>query len=404
MSIEGGTIGSGVVGGSSMGAAVNVGPAIGSMIGRGIEGPGKGFGSTIVNERPVSPAFLENTMPISLNVAKPAIEVISNPFKEGSEPATAPPGAPVFEPLKVSDVLAQAEQIVLEARGIIQPPVVKPFKPTVSVIELPTVKPVVSRPMDFVWATLEQPQIKRALGRAISTETSTKVAQSTQPEMAASAQQQIIEEEEVVTEKKVKEPQEKEVEEIEEIRIKNLLDEEVSAERVYELDHATEQAELEVQEEAAKDGEKSEEKRLEGWRIVKYLRRRLHIGLISQIVKHKGEDGSLEETIKDLITRRFASKKEAKEHNRVMVSIYEPVRRGKEGKAVQEGAVERVKKLPFLKRGIPKEEVISRVVKKQKVLVDLGQPVVSVVEYKPEVKEPTIENYPDLADVFQKAA
>ena len=249
---------------------------------------------------------------------------------------------------------------------------------------------------------LEYVQPKRSLERAVSTESSTKVVQLTQPEPVTSTQEQIIEEEEVITEKKIEKAQETEFEEVEELRLKYLLDEEVSAQRVSEIDHAIEKAHNEAQQEAEKDDSKEEEKVIEGWRIIKFLP--LHIGLISQIVKHKGNDGSLDETVQDLASRKFASVQEAKEQSKLIIFEKEPVKRGKEGKTVKEGSVERVLKYPFVRRGIPKEEVVARIVKKQKVQMFGGQPGLVVAESAPQVKESSIEDYPDLAEVFQKAA
>jgi len=383
-----------VEGGGSAGVG---GPSVGGEFGLGVS-----FGSTIVNEGPVAPAFLEGTMPLSLNAGKPAIEIISNPFKGGEvAPGSAPIlEAPVFEPLRVSEVLTEAESII---RG--QPGRGLPASREVSAQVSPGVI-LAPRPMAFIWTepailypqhdVLDQPQTKIALGRAVSTEPRTNIAQSTKSEVVTLPHQQILEEEEVITEKKVVESEETEVEEIEELRLKYLLDEAVSAERVYELDQAIELAGQEIR----NDGNERGDKEVEGWRIVKFLR--LHTGLISQIAKHRGIDGSLDETVEDLLVRKFASRKEAKEKSREIVAQNEPVRRGKEGKTVREGAVERVLKFPFIKRGIPTEVVVARVVKKTRVQAAFGSKPLTYVEQTAQVKEPSIEDFPDLAEVFRK--
>ncbi len=382
-------------GGSVASTGPSIGPAIGSTSGPSFEGSVGRFGSTFINEGPVGPSFLENTMPISFNVGKPAIEVISNPFKAGevaSEVATPHLQAPTFEPLTVEGAIAEAQLIVSEAARANQPSVESfQYVRGREYIDFLWLEPVPK-----IYPDIQQIRTtKKALENAGLVQLSRRIAQSTQTEIATTplTEEQIVEEE-VLVEERTDQSIETEEEEVEEIKLKYLLDEEVAKERVDEIGRAIELAGEEVE----KDGKKG----IEGWRIIRFLR--LHSGLISQIVKHRGSDGSLNETVQNLASRRFASVQEAKEQSKAIVSEKEPVKRGKEGKTVQEGAVERVLKHYFIK-GVPKEEVVLRVVKKQKVQLVGGQPVPIMAEPIPQVREPSIEDDPDLADVvFPKAA
>ena len=202
---------------------------------------------------------------------------------------------------------------------------------------------------------------------------------------------QVIEQKEVLTEEKVTQKSEiSEREEVEEIKLKDLFDEETAEIRVAEIGVAIDLAEAEAKKKRLKE--------IDGPRILKFLR--LHIGLISRIARKIGQDGSLDETLEELASRRFSSKSVAKEQTKKLVTQKEPVKRGKEGKAVREGAVERVFKYQLVKRS-PKDEVITRGVKKQ---VQTGTAkVVQLLAVEPATAERRIEDTP-LADVFKKAA
>lgn len=200
-------------------------------------------------------------------------------------------------------------------------------------------------------------------------------------------------EEEIILKEKVDEkPEVSEREEIEEWQLKDVLDEEVAEQRVYEISEAIDLAETEAKKEGLEE--------IEGLRILKFLR--LHIGLISQIARKIRKDGSLDETLEELAARRFSSKNQAKAQTKELIAQKEPVRRGKEGKAVKEGAVERVFKYYFVKRS-PGKEVVNRVVKKQ---IQTGHQTgpVQVQAIDVGIREPRIEDDADLAEVFLRKA
>lgn len=205
------------------------------------------------------------------------------------------------------------------------------------------------------------------------------------------AVEQNLTEEVLVKEKTDQKPEILQTEEIEELKLKDILDEKVAEQRVYEISEAIDLAEAEAKAEGVKE--------ISGPRILKFIH--LHIGLISRIARKLRKDGSLDETLKELSARRFRSSSEAKKQTKELVAQKEPVKRGKEGRAVKEGAVERVFKYHLIKRS-PNEEVVGRVVKKQVVQTGNAK-VIQFMAVEPAIKERTIEDA-GLAEVFKKAA
>lgn len=389
MSVEGGGISIGG-GGPSIGGGVGIsaGPSVGAPGGE--FGPGAGIGSTIVNEGPVTPGFLENTMPLTLNNFKSTGEITFNPLKGRDNQPVLNEQEAVREAehwlgISSQDVHPVSLPVERENVGINQS--------AIRVLPMPAYQPWIE---PNIQPDIQPFQVaKIALEGANLTKTNRKVVQIAQPVAAPISvpEQQIFKEEVLVEERKEK-IYKKEEEQVEEVRLKYLLDEEAADERVSELGRAIELA--------RKDAEKNSVSGIEGWRIVKFLR--LHTGLISRLVRGKGSDGSLDETIADLLSRKFATEGEAKQYSAAVVFEKEPVRQGKEGRGVKEGSVERVLKFPIARRGIPEEEVVARIIKKQKVQSVLGQTVSVAVEPAQKVKEPSIEDYPDLAALFPKAA
>lgn len=258
-------------------------------------------------------------------------------------------------------------------------------------------------PMDFAWTRpavlpfsyVGEPKIQPKSGQiefsksyphsAVLTEVNKKSVQE-------NAVGQNFEEEILIKEKVDEKPEISEREEVEEWEIKDLLDEETAETRVYEISEAIDLAETEAKKEGVEE--------IDGPRILKFLR--LHIGLISRIARKIRKDGSLDETLEELVARKFSSQSQAKAQTKELVFEKEPVRRGKEGKAVKEGALERVFKYYFVKRS-PGKEVVKRVVKK---LIQTGHQTgpVQVQSVDTGVREPRIEDNADLAEVFLRKA
>lgn len=301
--------------------------------------------------------------------------------------------------LSAVDAIAQAE-LIIRPRGELQsvqtvsvagvdlpsgPEAVGIAEQWLGISKPSTIETLHPEPSNHLWRQIEVSKI--APDSARLTQLNKKVTQENPVEQSLEEEvlvKEIIDEKaEVFVEK----AEVLEKEEVEELRLKDLLDEEVAQQRVYEIGKAIDLAKAEADKEGVDE--------IGGWRIVEFLPPE-HAGNRSQIVKKRGPDGSLSETVEELAARKFASKQEAKNQSKEIVAQKEPVRRGKEGKTVTEGAVERVFKHRFIKRS-PSEEVARRVKRKQERQTwgkneSLG------------VKETKIEDYPDLAEVFGRAA
>lgn len=360
-------------------------------------------GWSLVNEGPVAPRFLENTMPLSLSRFNPEPKIPHQTISVGA--AELPSGV-------------EAVEIAEDWLRTSRPPVFEP-----KVAEIPVINPLGARPtlrqLDFTWIRPEvlslpsseavakpknEPKIQPKTGviefskstpiSAGSTELDKKVVQE-------NPVGQIIVEKEVlarsadilVEEKAAKKPEVLETAEVEELKLKDLLDEETSQQRVSDISHAIDLAEADAKAEGVEE--------IAGPRILKFIR--LHLGLISPIARKIRRDGSLDETLEELAARKFSSKNQAKQQLKQLVFDKEPVKRGKEGKKVKEGAVERVLKYHFVKRS-PVEEVVKRVVKKQQIQTGHQTGPVQLQSVAVETKESRIEDYQGLAEVFKKAA
>lgn len=362
--------------GVESGPSVSIGPSIGVSIGPAISIGRGGFGS--VNEGPVR-GSLEGFRPMNITDIKPV-------DKGG---VVAPMGEIVFnaQSLTAESAISQAEVIISEARAASNPavPQVGPLLESSVVTEakhwLGIVEPKQSiSPLFEVQAVADSRVVPR---QAVSP------SASGQPEAVYAPAPQ--EQQEIKTEDRTDEsPTVREEEETTELKLKYVEDEPVSSQRRYELREAIKKAKAEAQEQGAEE--------IEGWRIKKYFVPE-HGGNRSGIAEQGTPDGSLVETYQVLSAENYESEREANEAVETTVTEKKPVKKAQEGNKVKERDIARVRRDPFLKRH-PTEEVVARVVKKKILAEKLGQKPVVIHEIQAESSEGTIEDNPDLAEVF----
>lgn len=319
---------------------------------------------------------------------------------------TKPLGEIVFNPstLTAEVAIAQAEAIISEAR-ISQNPVTSQSEQVSSFATSPAspdphngkVEQPVPIGANLPGLDLQvQPEVRGVIRQATAPTAVIQTEAVYAPALAVQEQlvEQIVKEKQVKVEDKVEKPSQiKNEEEVEELKVRYVEDEAVSAQRRYEIKEAIRKAKLEAEEEGVDQ--------IEGSRIEKYLPSQ-HLGNRSQIAREGIPDGSLEETYQDLAARDYTSGEEA---NRVAESIIadkKPVRKAQNGPSVRTEDIARVRKDPVIKRH-PVEEVVRRIIKKSKVATVLGQismEVTSAVKTE-EITEGRIEDYPDLAEVFE---
>src|SRR3989344_1165840 len=366
MSVEGGSGGVGVAGAASVsGAAIFGMPSLEAapvVVNAGVVRSLEGFrpmnisdinpidkGGTIAPTQPLVIAQVEE-------VAASAWEK-SKPLDAKSEAAIVPNVIPAWVP----DHLTQPESLVA--------PLIEPA----SVLQVsPALEPVIK----------------------IGSKIESRVYHQVSPAILLQPALHEEEIEEVLVENRIKEEpvDELEEEEIEEFRLKDLLDEQVSEQRVHDIGKAIDSA----GEEAEKEGVSG----IEGWRIAKFIRLFMHIGLISQIAKRLGRDGSLDETVEELAVGQFENEDQAKKQSKVIVSWNEPVKTGINGTPVREGAVAKVLKYQPVK-GSPSEQVVLRVEKRRNVQVKGQEPVQLGSDVTSEVRESDLRQLsPELAEVF----
>ncbi|MBI2020675.1 hypothetical protein HYS94_04645 [Candidatus Daviesbacteria bacterium] len=339
MGVEGGSIGVGPVGGGSV--AVSSGPAAGIRFGGSISAPGGELGSIgsigpsiwgpesfggPVNEGPVGIAALENTSALTIDTFHSGGEIMFNPFKEQtlSEPLSRPLES-AAEPLVlrqaaevagVAWAVSEAEQIISQAQTIAAHaweyhPITQAENILARVVAEPRQKVIAVPELVLGSAVGVQPAVENKAAQAVS-------APITQEQQIEQVVREVF-----VEDKTDKDQSPKEVEEIEEFRLKDVVDEKVLAKRIDEFGEAIDQAEAEI--------EGDEE--IEGSDIVKFLapedeERR------SGLIKRRGPDGSRVETMEDIAARKFSSAKEAKKQT--VETIYKkwPVKKAKEGREV----------------------------------------------------------------------
>ena len=333
---------------------------------------------SIVNEGPVGPGFkLENTMPYTLG------EITFN---------EKPLVAPSEQVLNVADVISEAESILSQARILtpIAPPQPEPLVENSVVVEarhwLGLIEPRIEPKLD------NQPLSR--IARVPISEPTVRSENSLAAQVFQQEVQDVIKEEEVKTADKTDEFSIKEEEEATEFKLKYVEHEEVSRQRKHEIREAIRKAKAEAEKEG-KEG-------IEG-KVLKDHFAPENGSNRSGIAESGIPDGSLQETYQVLAARNYGSIGEAREVADATVAEIKPVKKAKEGKKVREIDIARVRRDPFIKRH-PVEEVVARVVKKRILAEKLGQKPVVIHEVQAESLEGVIEDNPDLAEVFQRAA
>ncbi len=292
------------------------------------------------------------------------------------------------------NVVTQAEEVLIQAQ---KPVMISNFEPEVfkwipafagmtTVVE-PAILPQVERMVlpfpkpEVVVPPVLRPAVQIGPQTAAGAAAEVRQVTATQP----APEEQELEEE--VIERVIAKQIDTVREEIEELRSKIVVDEEVLENRMVGLTGAAEIA-----------AAKSEGGEIEGNEIVALAPFETE-DKRSGLIKKNGPDGSWVETLEEIAARRFNSVKEAKKQIVEIINRKVPVKRGKEGKNAGSEAVARVLKYLFVK-AVPVEQIVTRVIKKQKVSVKDRQPLV-VEAPKPEAR---IDDFPVLAEVFPKAA
>lgn len=321
--------------------------------------------STIVKEGPVSRGALENTM----TIAK------FNPI-----------GEIVFKP-SVPSVLEQAQAIAAAAweKSELTPQV--PQEVLLPVV-LPRAEPLVA------------PRVEPAPALQTSPAPKTEARVSHQVSRVVSPQPLLKEKEmeEVVEEKiRVDEPKES-LDEQEEIIKKErfyLVDEPVLVQVQSEVDQAVEKG----KEEAENLGLG---KRIIGFIVAKFIPAQ-HEGNTGGAVKPHGFDGTIPARKEAIAARKeFSSKKEVE----AVVLENRPVSIGENGELASPQEIRTTFRDRYVKPHEALNIVERRITRKKKVLGFLGQAPISVIA-KEEIKpkpETSLEDYPELAEIFQQVA
>lgn len=325
-------------------------------------GTSVGIGSTIVNEGPVAPEFLENTMSVSLSSFKSTGEIIFNPFK-GKEISSEP-----------VNMIQQAEEVADAAWEL-------SLASQSSTLEDKVVGYIESRPRSSVTTpvvpdVIQAQRTETALEAAGMVDLSSKLVTFIQPEVKSVVQpalvvpiplareQQIrqeVKEEEVLVEEKpdgIFEQTDKEEE-----RILHTEDEHAALQRVREIIAA-----------AVKIG-------FDGQQIASLIYE--HQGNRSQELNivdpdMRLTDGSLEAVKEELSSKKLSSLTDVAKNARELVSKHKAIKRGKEGKKVA-------------------DQDMAKVYRKSPTIIHPAEMVIKRSEEK------MAEN-PDLTEVFQKAA
>ncbi|MBI2018082.1 hypothetical protein HYS96_00065 [Candidatus Daviesbacteria bacterium] len=383
MGVEGGSSGVG-------GVSVSLGPSIGASIGPAISIGRGGFGS--VNEGPVR-GSLEGFRPMNvsdINTIQPSV------IEQAKEVAAQ--AWNVSEPLDVQEVLGQAEAVFSAAQRPLSLPSLRALAKQSdteiassgsTTLTIPRndrlVEPMIMPRIEPVSALQVSPALEPVTKTSTKTENRISVVPAISP-------QPVLQEgvEEVLVQEKMEESvnEQEEEEEIVEKRL-YLEDERASSQRRYEIKEAIKKAVIE----ASRLGWK----KITGALVAKFMPPE-HADNRSAALKDKGPDGSLEETQAALASKgQIDSEEKAQKIGDAAVAENKPIKYGKDGTPVKDEDVARVFKYHVVKPVVAHEIATTRIVKK-KVQVPAGQ---AVVESK---KETSLEDYPELAEVFERAA
>lgn len=360
----------------------------------------------VINEGPVAPGFLENTMPLQLG-SKP-VEVINfqAPIKEGvvDKPETEGLIAEIEGFLSQARITPQSEQAVLvEGKAVAEPEPVK--QATYWFVDVPESQRVVKpaevimpqvEPMAALWAL---PETQPALGMQPKLQPMTEArafAQVAEDVAVQPALEEQKDETEEAVQEQVRVDEEEELAKERVIELKKyLVDQPVLATVLSEVDKAYDQAEEEAEESGLG-------RKVLGAMLAKLMPGQ-HSGNTGGAVKSHGIDGTIPARREAIAAiKEFKSKGEA----RAVVLKIRPVTIGENG---QESKKEEVG--TTFRDHVVKPPAVIRIVKERAVRREKAKSVVSSqapmpVAFKQRIEantEPTLKDL-GLDRVFQKAA
>ncbi len=293
-----------------------------------------GIGSTIVNEGPLAPNILENTMPLTLNNFNSKGEIIFNPFK-GEE---------------ASSIIGQAEEVagkaweatelfpaaegrnLLPAQSLLMLVAARTFLP-VPLETITVLKPETAQINDIQTGTYLKPEPGLVYTQPQTTPVSAKI-----PQDEEEAGEKIR-----ITKKSLKS--------------RFLKDGPTLRKRISEVGEAFNMAKIETQ--ISGFGEK-----VKGFLIARLMRPNPEN--TSQIVKPNGPDGSYEQTRDEIKARTFNSESEVID----IVLKNNPVKEGVEGELATNEEIAKVTKYKLVKPQLVPALVVQDV--KENTIEDLG--------------------------------
>lgn len=397
MGVEGGTISGigGPVGGA--GIAISAGPVGGIGFSGGISASGgelgpigsigpsmigpesfSGLGHGPVNEGPVAANFLENSVPLTVGEFNPTGEIMLNPFEQQSwsEPLESA-AQPLFLRQAVEVAAAAWEAQIDPFLAIRQAEILAPEQILIRLAE----------PMPKVMAV---PELVLGSQVGVQPEAKSKVAQAVSVSVSEELQIEPVVKKVLV--KQIHQDQNpQQVEEMEEFKLKDVVDEEVLVTRIDEFGQAIDQVESKSDSIEAKSGEDEE---IDGSVIVELLLPEDEVKRAG-LVKKRGPDGSRVETIEEIAAKKFSSAKEAREQ--IIETIYQklPVKKAKEGREVRYEDKARVLKYQTGQPISNQEQVEIRKVRLEKQIALEPKGMVTA--------EPTIADL-GLEELYPKAA
>lgn len=300
-------------------------------------------------DAPIAKGEVANMVPYKLGMFDPAGEIRFNPELLNVESVSNSVSS-VLEPLTPASAVAEAEFVLAQPGAL------------------------VTADLDVNPVAHLQPEVRLA-DKGGDTEAAV---------LASVPQQELVEEivEQDLVENRISDnKQSLEELEIEEEWLRYVEDEEVSDQRRQVIREALEKAKLEADRLGLKG--------ISGLQIARFLPPEYE-GIRSQIVKKDGPDGSYQETIEAISSIGEFDSQVAQERFDMVVSEKKPVKKAKEGNDVSKEDVGRVLKYRIFKPVKAHEVFVTRITKKK---VPLNQVIV-------ETKEPTLEDYPDLAETL----
>lgn len=424
MGVEGGSsFGGGGISAGVVSAGVSVGPAIsaGSAIGLGSSFP-EGAAATFAT---VARSDLGPIGGWGKDLAAP--EPLT--FESRSEASSSfVEGPSMFNPtdtiinsqpeLNAGDAVSEAESILAQAArpqigGVAENPDFS-IASLVSIYGQPEafslLQPEAAKPeiVDVLPITKPNAAVQRNVFEEVTTKTDTVLATQTEtePQIAQTTSSETIQvnispqaleqelEEKVAEKVSVEDPKERTEEELIEGERLYLEDEQAAAQRKYEVKEAIKKAKTEA--------DRLGLKKIAGWLVARFLPKE-HEGNRSQVVKQKGPDGSYQETVETIYSAgEFVTEQQALDNFEKIIDAKAPVKKGKNGRPVDNEALARVYKYHLVKPASAREIFQTRIIKKTVQVPGADKPQVVDIEISKAETEPSLEDFPNLKVVFNK--